>query len=326
MSENITIDQIKAPIADDLSQFEGFFRDSMKSKVALLDRITYYIVKRKGKQVRPMFVFLCARLLGEVNPKTYRAASLVELLHTATLVHDDVVDDSFERRGFFSINALWKNKIAVLVGDYLLSRGLLIALDDGDYDLLQIMSNAVKAMSEGELLQMEKARRLDIKEDVYFDIIRQKTASLIAAACAAGAASVDGDEEQIKTIRECGEKIGIAFQIKDDLFDYGDANIGKPRGIDIREKKMTLPLIYTLEQSDKRTRWKIINTIKRHNKDKKRVNALIETVRDTGGIDYAKDMMERYKREALDLLNELPENSARDSLRDLIHYVTERSK
>lgn len=322
----ITIDQIKAPIAEDLASFEGFFRDSMKSKVALLDRITYYIVKRKGKQVRPMFVFLCARLLGEVQPKTYRAASLVELLHTATLVHDDVVDDSFERRGFFSINALWKNKIAVLVGDYLLSRGLLIALDNGDYDLLQIMSTAVKAMSEGELLQMEKARRLDIKEDVYFDIIRQKTASLIAAACAAGAASVNGDKDHIEKVQTCGEKIGIAFQIKDDLFDYGDANIGKPRGIDIREKKMTLPLIYTLEHSDSKTRAKIINTIKRHNKNKKKVNALIETVRETGGIEYARKMMNTYKNEALEILMELPENEARNSLRDLIHYVTERNK
>jgi octaprenyl-diphosphate synthase len=322
----ITIDQIKAPIADDLDSFEAFFKKSMKSKVALLDRITYYIVKRKGKQLRPMFVFLSARLFGEVNPKTYRAASLVELLHTATLVHDDVVDDSFERRGFFSINALWKNKIAVLVGDYLLSRGLLIALDDGDYDLLQITSNAVKAMSEGELLQMEKARRLDIEESVYFDIIRQKTASLIAAACASGAVSVEADQEMIDRIRECGEKIGIAFQIKDDLFDYGDSNIGKPRGIDIREKKMTLPLIYTLEKVDRKTRAQIINTIKRHNKDKKKVNALIDTVRENGGIDYARETMEDYKQQALDILKELPQNEARDSLNDLIHFVTERTK
>lgn len=321
-----TIDQIKAPIASDLESFEDFFKKSMKSKVALLDRITYYIVKRKGKQLRPMFVFLSARLFGEVNPKTYRAAALVELLHTATLVHDDVVDDSFERRGFFSINALWKNKIAVLVGDYLLSRGLLIALDDGDYDLLQIMSTAVKAMSEGELLQMEKARRLDIQESVYFDIIRQKTASLIAAACSAGASSVETDEESIRQIRECGEKIGIAFQIKDDLFDYGDSNIGKPRGIDIREKKMTLPLIYTLEKVDSKTRARIINTIKKHNKNKKKVNALIDIVKETGGIEYARETMESYKQQALDQLHQLPDNEARNSLNDLIHYVTERTK
>lgn len=322
----IDLRSIKSPVSEELQQFEGFFRESMKSRVALLDRITYYIVKRKGKQIRPLFVFLTAKLFGNPAAKTYRAAALVELLHTATLVHDDVVDDSFERRGFFSINALWKNKVAVLVGDYLLSRGLLIALDDGDYDLLQIMSKAVKAMSEGELLQMEKARRLDIKEEVYFDIIRQKTASLIAAACSAGAASVIDNVEEIEEIRKCGEDIGMAFQIKDDLFDYGDDNVGKPRGIDIREKKMTLPLIYTLEQSDSSTRSRIINTVKRHNKNKKRVNELIDLVKTTGGMDYAREQMEQYKKSAHDRLQNFPDNEARKSLKDLINFVTERTK
>jgi len=278
---SISLNEIKKPISEELKQFEHHFKDSMKSQVALLNKITYYIVKRKGKQVRPMFVFLVAKSFGKVNEACYIAASLVELLHTATLVHDDVVDDSNERRGFFSINALWKNKIAVLVGDYLLSKGLLLALDNKQYKLLQIVSRAVKEMSEGELLQIEKARNLDIKENIYFDIIRQKTASLIASACAAGAASNTEDDEMIEAARLFGEYIGIAFQIKDDLFDYGDQDVGKPLGIDIQEKKLTLPLIYLLEKSDKSTKRSVINTIKRHHNDKEKVRELILLVRES---------------------------------------------
>ncbi len=317
---------IKAPVAAELDQFESFFRDSMKSKVPLLDRITYYIVKRKGKQVRPLFVFLTAQMLGTIGAKTYRAAALVELLHTATLVHDDVVDDSFERRGFFSLNALWKNKVAVLVGDFLLSRGLLIALDAEDYDLLQILSRAVKSMSEGELLQMEKARRLDIEESVYYDIIQQKTASLIAAACSAGAASVTDDKARIEQLRLLGEKIGMAFQIKDDLFDYGEYNVGKPRGIDIREKKMTLPLIYAMDQATASERNQMIQVLKKHNKNKKKVQQLIDRVKELGGMDYARTVMFRYRTEALDILQDMPEGEARKALQDLIAFVTERKK
>jgi octaprenyl-diphosphate synthase len=317
---------IKAPVAAELDQFESFFRDSMKSKVPLLDRITYYIVKRKGKQVRPLFVFLTAQMLGTIGPKTYRAAALVELLHTATLVHDDVVDDSFERRGFFSLNALWKNKVAVLVGDFLLSRGLLIALDAEDYDLLQILSRAVKSMSEGELLQMEKARRLDIEESVYYDIIQQKTASLIAAACSAGAASVTDDKDRIEQLRSLGEKIGMAFQIKDDLFDYGEYNVGKPRGIDIREKKMTLPLIYAMGQASNSERNQMIQVLKKHNKNKKKVQQLIDRVKELGGMDYARSVMLQYRTEALDILNDMPEGKATKALQDLIAFVTERKK
>ena len=317
---------IKAPVAKELDEFEPFFRDSMKSRVPLLDRITYYIVKRKGKQVRPLFVFLTAKMLGEIGPKTYRAAALVELLHTATLVHDDVVDDAFERRGFFSINALWKNKVAVLVGDFLLSRGLLIALESEDYDQLQILSGAVKDMSEGELLQMEKARNLDIEEDVYFDIIRQKTASLIAAACSAGAASVTTDREQIDKLKTLGEKIGIAFQIKDDLFDFGESNVGKPRGIDIREKKMTLPLIYALKQVSASERKQMIRTVKKHNKNKKKVKALIKRVKEVGGLDYARTVMLEYRTQAMDILDSLPSGPAEQALRDLIAFVTDRDK
>lgn len=317
---------IKAPVSAELDEFESFFRDSMKTRVPLLDRITYYIVKRKGKQIRPLFVFLTAKMIGDVTSKTYRAAALVELLHTATLVHDDVVDDAFERRGFFSINALWKNKVAVLVGDFLLSRGLLIALEAEDYDLLQILSRAVKNMSEGELLQMEKARQLDIKEEVYFDIIRQKTASLIAAACSAGAASITTDTHKIDRLKELGEKIGMAFQIKDDLFDYGKSNVGKPRGIDIREKKMTLPLIYALDQVSKKERKQMIRVVKKENKNKKKVNELIQRVKDLGGLDYAHEVMLTFRKEALEILDEFPAGPASKALSDLILFVTEREK
>ena len=315
---------IKAPIAEELEAFEKHFRDAVRSRVALLDKIMHYIVNRKGKQMRPIFVLLSARMCGEIGPKTYTAASLVELLHTATLVHDDVVDDAYQRRGFFSINALWKNKIAVLVGDYLLSRGLLVALDNGANDILQIMSRAVRDMSEGELLQIEKARRLDITEEVYFDIIRKKTASLIAAACASGAASVSNDPVTIEKFYQLGEKIGLAFQIKDDLFDYGEINVGKPRAIDIQEKKMTLPLIFTLQQVDAAQKRKLIRTVEKYNKDKKKVGELIQTVYASGGIAYAQKSMEKILEEARQQLSELPPSIASESMRDLITYVIER--
>ena len=320
-----TVDDIKAPIAEDLKIFEKKFRESMRSKVPLLDRITYYIVKRKGKRIRPMFVFLSAKLLGDVTEATYRGASLIELLHTATLVHDDVVDDAYERRGFFSINALWKNKIAVLVGDYLLSRGLLLSLENDDFQLLKIVSNAVKQMSEGELLQIEKARRLDIQEDVYFEIIRQKTASLIASACAVGAASTTDDPTEIEKMRLFGEKIGIAFQIKDDLFDYGESKVGKPTRIDIKEKKMTLPLIYVLNNSNGTMRRQLINTVKNHNQNEKKVQELVDYVKSNGGLDYAETVMYQYRKEAFEILHTFPENPARLSLENLIRYTTERS-
>ena len=318
--------QIKSPIEKELIAFEKHFRNSMKSHVPLLDKITYYIVQRKGKQMRPIFVFLSAKIWGDITPASYNAASLVELLHTATLVHDDVVDDAYERRGFFSINALWKNKIAVLVGDYLLSQGLLMALENEDYNLLQIVSKAVKEMSEGELMQIEKARKLDIEEDIYFDIIRQKTASLIAAACKAGTASVTDDKDVQEKMRLFGETIGIAFQIKDDLFDYGDNIIGKPRGIDIKEKKMTLPLIYALSQAQNGEKRKIIRAIKNNSTKKEVIRYVISFVKEKGGLDYAEQKMYNYRDKALDLLNAFPESESKESLRDLVNYVIERKK
>lgn len=315
---------IKAPIAAELEAFEKHFRDSVRSRVALLDKIMHYIVHRKGKQMRPIFVLLSARMCGEITPKSYTAASLVELLHTATLVHDDVVDDAHQRRGVFSINALWKNKIAVLVGDYLLSRGLLVALDHEAYDILQIMSRAVRDMSEGELLQIEKARRLDITEEVYFDIIRKKTASLIAASCAAGAASVTDDKAMIDKFHAFGEAIGIAFQIKDDLFDYGDADVGKPRAIDIKEKKMTLPLIYTLQQVPPSRKRELIRTVEKYNTDKKKVRDLILQVHQSGGIRYAEQVMEEFVQKALSIVDEIPPSPATTSMKELISYVIDR--
>src|SRR6187399_647503 len=311
---NKDLREIKAPIASELEAFEKHFKDSVRSRVALLDKIMHYIVHRKGKQMRPIFVLLSARMFGEITPKTYTAASLVELLHTATVVHDDVVDDAHQRRGVFSINALWKNKIAVLVGDYLLSRGLLVALDNGAYDILQIMSRAVRDMSEGELLQIEKARRLDITEEVYFDIISKKTASLIAASCAAGAASVTEDEATISKFYKFGETIGIAFQIKDDLFDYGDADVGKPRAIDIQEKKMTLPLIYTLQQVSSSRRKELIRTVEKYNTDKTKVRDLIKEVHSSGGINYAQQVMEEYVQKALAMVDEMPPSAATTSM------------
>ncbi len=308
--------------------FEEKFRGSMSSKVALFNRITYYIVNRKGKQMRPMFVFLTAKLLnkGQVSERTYTGASIIELIHTASLVHDDVVDDSNKRRGFFSINALWKNKIAVLVGDYLFSKGLLVALEKGDYDLLQIISNSVKEMSEGELLQIEKARRLDITEEVYYDIIKQKTATLIAACCSMGAASVKPDSEEVAVFRKFGQLCGMAFQIKDDLFDYGRERIGKPTGIDIKEQKMTLPLIYALNNSSKdKKRW-LINSIKNHNKDKKRVKEVIAYVKEKGGLDYAVVKMLQFKDEALSLLNNYEDSEYKRALILMVNYVVDRKK
>jgi octaprenyl-diphosphate synthase len=307
-------------------QFELKFRDFMKSKVKLLDHITHYIVKRKGKQMRPMFVFLTAGVCGGINDSTHRGAALIELLHTATLVHDDVVDDANYRRGFFSVNALWKNKIAVLVGDYLLSRGLLLSVDNGDFHLLKIVSHAVREMSEGELLQIAKARKLDITEDVYFTIIRQKTASLIASCCAVGAASSQSNSETIEKMREFGEKIGMAFQIKDDLFDFGTDEIGKPVGIDIKEKKMTLPLIYALERADWLQKKKIIHLIRNRSEEKKAVNEVIDFVKKSGGIPYAEEVMMRYYQEALDILTTFPDSEYKTSLVSLVSYTIERKK
>lgn len=319
-------EQIKQPIVKEMELFENKFRDSMSSKVALLNRITHYIVNRKGKQMRPMFVFLTAKMIsgGTVNDRTYRGAAVIELIHTATLVHDDVVDDSNRRRGFFSINALWKNKIAVLVGDYLLSKGLLLSIDHGDFDLLRIISVAVREMSEGELLQIEKARRLDITEDIYYEIIRQKTATLIAACCSLGACSVAPESSDVETMRKFGELIGMAFQIKDDLFDYTDAAIGKPTGIDIKEQKMTLPLIYVLNNCSKTEKRWLINSIKNHNKDKKRVKEVIAFVKEKNGLVYAEERMIQFQQEALQLLSGYPDSPYKDSLELMVNYVIER--
>lgn len=322
------VSQIKDPIRPEMELFETKFRESMSSKVALLNRITYYIVNRKGKQMRPMFVFLCAKLLndGEVNERTYRGASVIELIHTASLVHDDVVDDSNKRRGFFSINALWKNKIAVLVGDYFLSKGMLLCIHHQDFDLLKIISVSVREIVEGELLQLEKARRLDITEDVYYEIIRQKTATLIASCCSLGVCSVKPDSPEVETFRKFGELCGMAFQIKDDLFDYGSTAIGKPTGIDIKEQKMTLPLIHVLNTcSTDEKKW-LINSIKNHNKDKKRVKEVIAFVKDNGGLDYAVAKMLEYKEQALKILESYPISDYRSSLELMVNYVVERKK
>lgn len=320
------IDQIQAPIAKEMQAFEQKFSASMKSNVFLLDKIMAYIVKRKGKQLRPMFVFFVAKLLdNQVNDKTYRGAALIELLHTATLVHDDVVDESNYRRGFFSINALWKNKIAVLVGDYLLSRGLLLSVENEDFDLLKIVSHAVKEMSEGELLQIEKARLLNITEQDYYTIIRQKTASLIASCCATGAASVTNDVRIIEKCKLMGEKIGMAFQIKDDLFDYGTSDIGKPLGIDIKEKKMTLPLIFALSKASNSEKRNIVNIIKNHSQNSEKVQKVILFVTQSGGIEYANTVMHNYLAEAYRILDEFEDNTFKISLKNLISYTIERN-
>ncbi|HUQ96210.1 MAG TPA: polyprenyl synthetase family protein [Chitinophagaceae bacterium] len=311
-------------IEEELRIFEIKFKEAARSNVPMLDRIMRYVVKRKGKQLRPMFVFLSAKLCGEVQEATYRAASLVELLHTATLVHDDVVDDSLERRGFFSVYALWKNKVSVLVGDYLLAKGLLLSLDNDDFRILQILSDAVRKMSEGELMQIEKSRSLNLDETVYMDIIRGKTASLLASACAAGAWSATGDADATSRMKTFGEKVGIAFQIKDDLFDYASANVGKPTGNDIKEKKLTLPLIYTLNNTDRRTKREIIYIIKNQNKVKSKVAYVIDAVKEAGGIDYTIGIMEGYKTEALDILKSFPDTEIRAGFVDLVNFVTDR--
>ena len=318
---------MKLPVAvieNELKIFESKFKDATRSHVPMLDRIMRYVVKRKGKQLRPMFVFLSAKLCGEINENTYRAASLVELLHTATLVHDDVVDDSMERRGFFSVYALWKNKVSVLVGDYLLTRGLLLSLDNNDYKSLHILSDAVRKIIEGELSQMEKSRSLNIDETVYFEIIKNKTASLLASGCAAGAWSATNDPVLTEKMRLFGEKVGIAFQIKDDLFDYFSDNVGKPTGNDIKEKKLTLPLIYTLNNADKSTRRQLIYIIKNQNKKKNKVDFVIGKVKQSGGIDYAVKKMNDYKQEALQILNQFPDTDSKKALIDLVSFVTDR--
>jgi len=318
---------IKAPIKLEMDLFESKFKDSLKSNVSLLDRIMHYIIKRKGKQMRPMFVFLSAKLFDKFEENTYRAASMIELLHTATLVHDDVIDEANFRRGVFSINALWKNKIAVLVGDFLLSRGLLLAVKNKEYDLLEIMSTTVQDMSEGELLQIEKARGLDITEEVYFDIIRQKTASLIAACCASGANSVGQGKDVVEQMRLFGEKAGIAFQIKDDLFDYTqNPIIGKPTGIDIREQKITLPLIFTLNTIEKKLKKHIINIVKNHNKNDTKVEEVVSLVKQNGGLKYAEKIMHNYHNDALEILANFKDNDAKKSLQLLLNYVVNRKK
>ena len=321
------VEQIKSPVHDEMILFEQKFKESMKSDVALLDKITHYIIKRKGKQLRPLFVFLAAKMHGEITEGTYIAASLIELLHTATLVHDDVVDDASERRGFLSINALWKNKIAVLVGDYLLSRGLLLTTEKNRVDLLTIVTKAVKSMSEGELLQMEKARRLDITEDVYYRIIEQKTASLVAACCGTGACSVNAGEEMTQKMEEIGKYVGIAFQIKDDIFDYGFSDkIGKPTGIDIKERKLTLPLIYVLNKVDKSQKKLIINTIKKEKQNPRKIKKIIELVINEGGIKYAEEKMFQFRDKAILLLNEIPDSPSKSSFQQLIDYSINRDK
>ncbi|MFB0938279.1 MAG: polyprenyl synthetase family protein [Urechidicola sp.] len=321
-----TVEYIKQPILKEMELFESKFKEAMISKVPLLNRITHYIVRRKGKQMRPMFVFLIAKMVsdGDFNERTYRGASIIELIHTATLVHDDVVDDSNRRRGFFSLNALWKNKIAVLVGDFLLSKGLLLSIDNDDFDILKLISIAVREMSEGELLQIEKARKLDITEAIYFDIIRQKTATLIAACCGIGAASVGSSAEEVEKMRQFGELIGIAFQIKDDLFDYSDEKIGKPTGIDIKEKKMTLPLIYALNNCKPKDKKWLINSVKNHNRNQKRVKEVITFVKEKGGIEYATSKMQDYQQEALKILKPYPSSEYKNSLVKMVNYVIER--
>lgn len=314
----------KQVIAEELMLFETHFKNAVKSRVALLDRIMQYIVKRKGKQMRPMFVLLSAKLGGAINDGTYRAASLVELVHTATLVHDDVVDDSMERRGFFSVNALWKNKIAILVGDYLLSKGLLLSLSNKDYHVLEILTEAFKLMSEGELLQFEKTRKLNLSEEVYFEIIKGKTASLLASACAAGASTTFQDPMQVAKLKSFGEKVGMAFQIKDDLFDYGIYDVGKPTGNDIKEKKLTLPLIYTLNNCPADMQRKLIYIVKNENTRKDKVKFVLESVENTGGIRYATDKMLAFRDEALDILYEFPDSDVRKALEELVRYTTDR--
>ncbi|SKB80988.1 octaprenyl-diphosphate synthase [Sphingobacterium nematocida] len=322
----LSLKEIQRPIATELSIFETKFKQSMQSSVPLLDIITQYLYKQKGKQMRPMFVFFAAGLCGEITESTYRGASLVELLHTASLVHDDVVDNANERRGFFSINALWKNKVAVLVGDFLLSKGLLLSVNHEEHALLKIVSEAVEQMSEGELLQIEKARKLDIKEEIYYEIIRKKTASLIASCCASGASSAKADTDTVELMRLFGEKVGLAFQIKDDLFDFGLDDIGKPVGNDIKEKKMTLPLIYALAHTSTSEKRRIINLVKNHNENSEKVEEVIQFVRASGGLDYATQKMLQFQQEAFDILAKFPDNLYKEGLKQLVKFTTERNK
>ena len=319
-------EQIKAPIAKEMAEFEPKFRASMQTRVLLLDKIMNYIVRRKGKQMRPMFVFLSAGVCGTISESTFRGASLIELLHTATLVHDDVVDDAHLRRGFFSVNALWKNKIAVLVGDFLLSRGLILSVENREYELLRIVSEAVREMSEGELLQMEKARQLDVSEDIYFEVIRKKTASLISACCAIGAASVQASKEIVEKMHSIGSNIGMAFQIKDDLFDYGDEKIGKPLGIDIRERKVTLPLIHSLSKVSWLEKRRVMGLVRNAEQKPKNINEVVSFVREQGGIDYATGVMNRFRDLAVEQLGTLPDSPHRHSLKLMIDYTISRNK
>ena len=322
----IEIEKIKEPIKEEMEVFEKKFKTSMMSEISLLNRITFFIVKRKGKQIRPMFVFLVAKLLGneKVNERSYRGAALIELIHTATLVHDDIVDDSYKRRGFFSINTLWKNKIAVLVGDYLFSKGLLLSVDNNDFDLLKIISEVVKEISEGELLQLEKSRDFEITENIYYEIIRKKTAVLIASCCSIGATSVMSSQSDIDKIYEFGELLGMIFQIKDDLFDYTNKMIGKPTGIDLREKKITLPLIYTINNVDRKEKKWIINSIKNHNKEKKIINKIIKKVINAGGLEFSLKKINSFKEKALNILYTFPKSKYRDSLELLINFIINR--
>ncbi|MDZ4838845.1 MAG: polyprenyl synthetase family protein [Bacteroidota bacterium] len=325
MPDTISLKAIRKPIDGEMTSFDKKFRDSVKTKVPLLDRVMNYIVKRKGKQIRPILVFLSAGCAaGHIDERTHRGAALVELLHTATLIHDDVVDDSYQRRGFFSINALWKNKVAVLVGDYLLSRGLLLSVQNKDFDLLEISSTAVRLMSEGELYQLEKSRLLNITEDEYYDIITKKTASLLASCCAMGARSVTNDEEIVEKFRKFGENLGIAFQIKDDLFDFGEFNSGKPSGVDLKEKKLTLPIIYSLRSTDKSTKKKILGKIRNFDKSKNDLNEVIDFIKGNGGIDYSLNRMEYYKTAASDILETFDESEYKESMKMLIEYVISR--
>lgn len=322
-----TLDKIKAPIKEEMQKFEPFFNNQLKSKIPLLSIITNYVLRRKGKQMRPMLVFLSSKLNGETNETSYVAASLIEILHTATLIHDDVVDETYQRRGFFSINALWKSKVAVLVGDFFLSRGLLTALEYDQFEMLKVTSEAIKEMSEGELLQIEKSRKLDITEEVYFDIIRKKTATLIGACAAIGCLAANKDQEKISLMKQFGETLGIAFQIRDDLFDYEKTSlIGKPTGNDIKEKKMTLPLIHVLNSCSKSDKRKIINTVKRHHKNDKKVTEVIDFVKENGGIEYAYEKMMQYKNDALQLLEQYPDSEAKESLIELVNYTIQRKK
>jgi octaprenyl-diphosphate synthase len=321
------LNKIKAPIKDEMSKFEPYFRNQLKTKIPLLSIITNYIIRRKGKQMRPMLVFLTARLHGEISDATFMAATLIELLHSATLIHDDVVDETYQRRGIYSINALWKSKIAVLVGDFFLSKGLLIALDNDQIGTLKIVSNAVKEMSEGELLQIEKSRKLDITEEVYFDIIKKKTATLITACTKAGAYSVDAPEDDIERMRQFGENLGIAFQIRDDLFDYeNNTLIGKPTGNDIKEKKMTLPLIYALHNSSSSEKRKILTMVRRHNKNDKKIKEIIQFVKDKGGIEYTEKIMMEYGSRALEVLDSYPDSEGKESLKEMVNYTVKRKK